>query len=79
MAARREDVGVKAGFLFFKMGDNIIWLYVDRIDTLEKKRKKIKHDIEGEIAAAKCLSELEEMGSRAQMEILLAFEEGETL
>lgn len=78
MAARREDVGVKGGFLFFKMGDNIIWLYADRIGTLEKKRKKDQAWIEGEIAAAKCLSKLEEMGSRAQMEIL-AFEDGETL
>ena len=30
----------------------------------------VRRDIEREIAGAKCLSRLEEMGSRAQMEVL---------
>lgn len=39
MIATREDVGVKGGFLFFKMGAVTIWLYADRIiDTPEKKK-----------------------------------------
>lgn len=39
-------------FLFFKMGAVTIWLYADRIDTPKKKKKLIKHNIEGEMARA---------------------------
>lgn len=30
MVARREDVGIKGGFLFLKMGDIIVWLYANK-------------------------------------------------
>lgn len=75
MIAKREDIGVKGGFLFFKMGAVTIWLYADRIDTPKKKKKLIKHNIEGEMARAKCLSRLEEMRSRVHVGALALKEE----